>query len=186
VAGELDGTRVAILATDYFEESELVEPKKALEQAGAIVTVIAPKAGTIQGVKHVEKAGTVKVDRTLDQANPDEFDALVLPGGAINADALRIEKKAQAFARKIVESRKPLAVICHGPWLLVSADLLEGKKITSYHTIQDDLMNAGADWSDQEVVIDGNFISSRSPKDLPAFNKALVNKLRETKKRAAA
>ncbi len=170
----LNGMRVAILVTDDFEQAELAEPKKALEQAGATTKIISPKSGQVQGMNHDVKADTFPVDMTLDQANPGDFDAILLPGGAVNADALRMEPKAQDFVRQIESSKKPIAVICHGPWLLVSSGLVKGKKMTSYYTIQDDLRNAGASWSDQEVVHDGNWVSSRSPKDLPAFNKAMI------------
>ena len=170
----LSGLRVAILVTDDFEQVELVEPKKALEQAGATTKIIAPKAGQVQGMNHDVKADTFPVDMTLDQANPGDFDAVLLPGGAVNADALRMEPKAQDFVRQIESSKKPIAVICHGPWLLISAGLVKGKNMTSYYTIQDDIRNAGGNWTDQEVVRDGNWVSSRSPKDLPAFNKAIV------------
>jgi protease I len=170
----IQGLRVAILATDLFEEAELTEPRKALDAAGARTEVIAPKAGEIQAVQHDTKTQKVKVDRTLDAVNADEFDAVLLPGGAMNADALRIERKAQEFVRKINEAKKPIAVICHGPWLLVSAGLAHGRKITSYKTIQDDLKNAGATWTDQEVVRDGNWVSSRQPSDIPAFNREMI------------
>ena len=170
----LSGMRVAILVTDDFEQAELAEPKKALEQAGATTKIISPKSGQVQGMNHDVKADTFPVDMTLDQANPGDFDAILLPGGAVNADALRMEPKAQDFVRQIESSKKPIAVICHAPWLLVSSGLVKGKKMTSYYTIQDDLRNAGASWVDQEVVRDGNWVSSRSPKDLPAFNKAMI------------
>ena len=137
--------------------------------------VISPKQGQIQGVKHDEKADKVKVDMALNEANPDDFDAVLLPGGALNADALRVEKKAQDFVRKIDQAGKPIAVICHGPWLLVSAGLVRGRKMTSYHTIQDDLRNAGANWEDSEVVRDRNWVSSRQPTDIPAFNREMIN-----------
>jgi protease I len=171
---DLKGMRVAILATDYFEESELREPKRALEQAGAQTRVIAPQAGHIQGVRHVERGESIPVDLTLDQANPDDFDAVLLPGGALNADALRVHARAQEFVRRCDAAGKPIAVICHGPWLLVSAGLVKGRTLTSYHTIQDDIRNAGGTWVDQEVVRDRNWVSSRSPRDLPAFNRAMI------------
>jgi protease I len=170
----LSGLRVAILVTDDFEQAELAEPMKALEQAGATTKIISPKSGQVQGMNHDVKADLFPVDMTLDQANPSDFDAVLLPGGAVNADALRMEPKAQDFVRQTESSKKPLAVICHGPWLLVSAGLVKGRKMTSYYTIQDDIRNAGATWTDQEVVRDGNWVSSRSPKDLPAFNKAMI------------
>jgi protease I len=175
---DLSSKRVAVLATDYFEEAELTEPVKALKEAGARVDIIAPKSGEIKGLKHVDPGQAVKVDKTLDEANPDDYDALVLPGGAINADHLRMEEKARDFVIKIMdEEEKPTAVICHAPWVLISAHLARGKKLTSFFTIQDDMRNAGADWVDEEVVIDGNLITSRNPDDLPAFNKALIDAL---------
>jgi protease I len=170
----LEGIRVAILATDDFEQDELVKPRQALDEAGATTAVIAPKSGNIQGFRHDTKADTVKVDLTLDKANPDEFDAVLLPGGALNADALRVNPKAQEFVRKIDQSGRPIAVICHGPWLLVSAGLAKGRKLTSYHTIQDDLRNAGATWEDREVIRDRNWVSSRQPTDIPAFNREMI------------
>jgi protease I len=175
---DLSGKKVAVLATDYFEEAELTGPVKALKDAGATVEIIAPKSGEIKGLKHVEPGQAVKVDKTLDEADPADYDALVLPGGAVNADHLRIEKKAQDFVIKLMdEMGKPTAVICHAPWLLVSAGLARGRRLTSYHTIQDDLRNAGANWVDEEVVVDGNLITSRGPDDLPAFNNALIKAL---------
>jgi protease I len=170
----LQGFRVAIIANDLFEQSELLEPKRALESAGAHVKVISKKSGEIQGVQHDRKDQKVNVDLTLDEANADDFDALMLPGGAMNADSLRMEKKAQEFARAIDSSGRPLAVICHAPWLLVSANLVKGRRMTSYYTIQDDLRNAGAVWQDAECVADRNWISSRQPADLPRFNQEMI------------
>jgi len=175
---DLTGKRVAIVATDYFEEKELTSPMDALEEAGAEVDVLAPHSGEIQGLNHVEPGTLVAVDKTLDEADPDNYDALVIPGGAINADALRMDQKARDFVRKIMDEQgKPTAVICHGPWLLVSSNVIRGRKVTSFHTIQDDIRNAGGEWQDSEVVVDGNLITSRKPDDLPAFNKALLEKL---------
>lgn len=175
---DLSGKKVAVLATDYFEEAELTEPVKALKDAGAQVDIIAPKSGEIKGLKHVEPGQAVKVDKTLDEADPAEYDALVLPGGAVNADKLRTVQKARDFVTKMMdEMGKPTAVICHAPWLLVSSGLARGKKLTSYFTIQDDMRNAGADWTDEEVVVDGNLITSRNPDDIPAFNNALIKAL---------
>ncbi len=171
----LDGMKIAILITDGFEQVEMTEPKKALEKAGAITTILSSKSGRVQGFDHVDKADKFKVDMLIKEANPDDFDAVLLPGGAINADHLRVVPEAQNFVKKIDEQNKPIAVICHGPWLLVSADLVKGKKMTSYHTIQDDIRNAGANWVDEEAVVDGNWISSRSPKDIPAFNEGMVD-----------
>jgi protease I len=170
----LQGFRVAIIANDLFEQAELIEPKKALEEAGAQVKVISKKPGEIQGVRHDKKDQKVKVDLTLDEASPDDFDALMVPGGAMNSDSLRMEQKAQEFARSIDSSGRPLAVICHGPWLLVSANLVKGRKMTSYFTIQDDLRNAGATWQDSECVVDRNWVSSRQPSDIPRFNQEML------------
>jgi len=171
---EIAGKRVAIIATDLFEESELVRPKEALDQAGAKTEVIAPHAGQIQAVRHDTKTIKIDVDKTLAEAVPESYDAVLLPGGALNADALRVNPKAQEFVRAMDEAAKPVAVICHGPWLLVSAGLVQGRHLTSYHTIADDLKNAGAEWSDEEVVVDGNWVSSRQPDDIPAFNDAVI------------
>ena len=182
MANDLQGLKVAILATDDFEQAELIEPRKALDQAGAKTTVISPKQGEIQGVKHDEKADKVKVDMALDKANPDDFDAVLLTGGALNADALRVEKKAQEFVRKFDQAGKPIAVICHAPWLLVSAGLVRGRKMTSYHTIQDDLRNAGANWEDSECVRDRNWVSSRQPTDIPVFNREMINLFSSSRK----
>jgi protease I len=170
----LEGFRVAILATDLFEESELIEPRKALDEAGAKTVVIAPHAGEIQAIQHDKKTQKVKVDMTLTEADPDQFDAVLLPGGAMNADALRCEQLAQEFVRRIDQTRRPLGVICHGGWLLISARLVRGRHLTSYHSIQDDFRNAGAFWADKEVVRDGNWVSSRQPSDLPLFNRELI------------
>lgn len=171
----LSGKRVAILVTDDFEQAELAEPKKALELAGATTQIIAPESGQVQGMNHDSRANSFPVDMTLDQANPMDFDAVMLPGGALNADALRVQPKAQAFVRTMDNQGKPLAVICHAPWLLVSANLVKGRTLTSYHTIRDDVRNAGGNWVDQELVRDRNWVSSRSPRDLPAFNRGMID-----------
>ena len=177
---DLTGKKVAVIATDYCEEKELTEPYKALKDAGATVCVIAPHDGEIKGLNHVEPGQSVKVDMTFDDpdADPSKFDAVVIPGGAVNADHLRTNEQAKDFVIKMLdEYNKPTAVICHGPWLLVSARVVRNRKLTSYYTIQDDIVNAGGDWTDQEVVVDGNLITSRNPDDLPAFNKALIDAL---------
>ncbi len=180
---QLQGLRVAIIATDLFEEAELIEPRKALQEAGAQAVVIAPKAGEIQAVQHDKKTQKVKVDMTLDDARPNDFDAVLLPGGAMNADALRMEKKAQEFVRNIDEEGKPIAVICHGPWLLISAGLAKGRHMTSYYTIQDDLKNAGANWVDETSVRDRNWVSSRQPTDIPVFNRNMLELFSEAKQK---
>ena len=171
---KLDGLRVAILVSTDFEQAEMTEPRKALEQAGAVTTIISPEAGRITGMNHDQKADTFNVDMTLDQANPNDFDAVLLPGGALNADLMRMNPRAQNFVKQIDSSGRPIAFICHAPWLLVSAGLVKGRTLTSYQTIQDDIRNAGANWVDQEMVRDRNWVSSRSPKDLGAFNPAMV------------
>jgi protease I len=174
VAKNLKGFRVAILATDLFEEAELMETRKALQEAGAETAVVAPKPGEIQAVQHDTKTQKVKVDLTLDKAKADDFDAVLLPGGAMNADALRMEKKAQEFVQKIDHEGKPIAVICHAPWLLISAGLVKGRHMTSYKAIQDDVTNAGAKWTDEATVHDRNWVSSRQPSDIPEFNKKMI------------
>ena len=177
---QLSGLKIAILTTDGVEQVELLDPKKALEAAGARVVVIAPKSGKIQGFKHHDKADSIPVDMELAQANASDFDAVLLPGGVINADALRVEKKAQEFVRNIEQQSKPIAVICHGGWLLASAGLVKGRKITSWPTLQDDLRNAGALWEDREVIRDRNLVSSRKPDDIPAFNREFLSLLAES------
>jgi protease I len=173
---ELNGLRVAVLATDGFEDSELTEPVKALREAGAQVTILSPKPGEIQGVRHdIDKTIKIKVDRTIKGARAEEFDAVHLPGGALNADAMRMVPEVQAFLRAMQDAGKPLSVICHGPWELVSAGLVRGRTLTSYHTLQDDIRNAGGRWVDRDVVEDGNWVSSRQPSDLPAFNRAMIS-----------
>ena len=172
----LQGLRVAILLDTDFEQVEMTEPRQAVEEAGAKCVLISPKE-QVTGVKHDEKLDSFQVDVPLDQADPDEYDALLLPGGALNADALRVNKKAQDFVRSFDEHEKPMAVICHAPWLLVSAGIAKGRHLTSYHTIQDDLRNAGAQWEDKEVIEDRNLITSRQPSDIPAFNEHIIHKL---------
>ncbi len=177
---KLAGMRVAILATNGFEQAELEEPRKALRAAGAQTVLVSPKSGTLQGMKHDEKAGEFAVDMKLQDAKPEEFDGVLLPGGALNADHLRVEEEAKRFVQAIDQAQKPIAVICHGPWLLVSAGLAKGRELTSYHTIQDDIRNAGCNWKDEETVRDRNWISSRSPDDIPAFNKAMIELFEES------
>ena len=171
---QLSGKKVAIVATDYFEEVELTSPRDALQQAGAEVHVIAPHDGEIQSLQHVEPGSPVTVDLILDQADPNNYDAVLIPGGVVNADHLRMEQKARDFVEIIEGEGKPVAAICHGPWLLVSSGLVRGRKLTSYNTLQDDIRNAGGDWADEELIVDGNLITSRKPDDLPAFNDAII------------
>ncbi|MGH9645630.1 MAG: type 1 glutamine amidotransferase domain-containing protein [Bryobacteraceae bacterium] len=170
----LEGMRVAIVVANDFEQVELEAPRKALHEAGAITKIVSPKPGKITGMKHDEKKDDFDVDLTLDQAKPEDFDAVLLPGGALNADFLRVQPKAQEFVRAINKAGKPMAIICHAPWLLVSAGLLKGRRLTSYHTIKDDIRNAGGQWEDREVVRDTNWVTSRQPDDIPAFNKEMI------------
>jgi len=171
----LNGRHIAVLATDGFEQSELQEPKRLLEEAGATVHVIAPDgAKQIKGWNKKDWGDSVKVDKPLEQAQADDYDALVLPGGVINPDKLRLDTKAIALIKAFGAADKPIAAICHGPWTLINAELVEGRKVTSWPSLQTDLENAGAKWQDSEVVHDGNLITSRKPDDIPAFTKALI------------
>jgi protease I len=170
----LDNFRVAILATEGVEEVELTEPAKALGQASAKVDVISLHPGTIQALHHIDKGNQIPVDLTIDQADPANYDALLLPGGAVNADQMRMQPQVQQFIRAIASANKPMAVICHAPWELISANLARGRTLTSWPTIQDDLRNAGANWVDQEVVVDGNLVTSRGPQDMLAFIREMV------------
>jgi protease I len=172
--GELSKLRVAVLVTDGFEELELTEPVRALREAGAHVHVIAPKPGHIQAFRHHDKSIKVPVDRTLEETNPESYDALMLPGGAFNADELRGVPAARSFIRQMSAASKPIAAICHAPWELISAGVLRDRTLTSYHTIEDDVRNAGAHWVDREVVLDENLITSRQPSDIPAFNREMI------------
>ena len=172
---DLTGLHVAVLATDGFEEAELTAPVQALKDAGAEVTIISLKPGEIQGFRHDIKGVKVKADRTVKDIKADEFDAVQLPGGGLNADAMRMVPEVQSFLRAMQEAGKPIAAICHAPWELISAGLVRGRTLTSYYTIQDDIRNAGGNWVDEEVVEDGNWVTSRQPKDIPAFNRAMLN-----------
>ena len=180
MANELKGKRVAILVTDGFEQIEMTSPRQALEQAGATCVLISPK-DEVQGFKHHDKADKFKCDLPLSKADAGDFDAVLLPGGVINADAIRVEKKAQQFVQEIDRAGKPIAVICHGGWLLISAGVVKGRRLTTWPTLQDDMRNAGADWQDREVIRDRNLVSSRKPDDLPAFNREMVNAIAETR-----
>ncbi|MEA2164571.1 MAG: protease [Thermoanaerobaculia bacterium] len=177
----LKGKRVAIIVTDGFEQIEMTSPREALEKAGAKTILVSPKDGEVQGFKHHDKADTFNVEMSLTRADASEFDAVVLPGGVINGDALRIEKRAQQFVQEMDRDGKPIAVICHGGWLLISAGLVKGRRITTWPTLQDDMRNAGAGWQDRECIRDGNLISSRKPDDLPAFNQEMLTAISEMK-----
>lgn len=175
-------TKVMILATDGFEQSELIKPKAALEKAGIETTVVSLKAGEIKGWDKDDWGDSVKVDALVGDVSTDDFDALLLPGGQINPDKLRMDDGAVQIVKDFADAGKPIAAICHGPWLLVEADIVDGKTVTSWPSIRTDLMNAGADVVDREVVTDGNLITSRNPDDIPAFSKALIEKLGATAK----
>jgi protease I len=174
MAGELNGRTIAVLATDGVEQVELTEPVKALKEAGARVEVVSDKKDEIQGFKHHDKASKIHVDTPLEKAKPEQFDGLVLPGGVINPDALRLIPQAIDFVRHFVQAKKPIAAICHGPWTLIDAGGVKGKKMTSWPSLKTDLSNAGAKWVDERVVIDGSLVTSRKPDDLPAFNKTMI------------
>jgi protease I len=178
MSNKLQGKKIAILAADGVEKVELEQPREALRQAGAEVEVLSLKSGEIQARDHdLEPAGTVAVDRAVKDASVDEFDGLVLPGGTVNPDKLRLDRSAVSFVRDFVISGKPVGAICHGPWTLVEAGVVVGRTLTSYPSIRTDLRNAGAHVADEEVVVDGNLITSRSPSDLPAFCETLVEQL---------
>jgi deglycase len=170
----LAGLKVAIVATDGFEQSELTEPKRALEEAGATTRVIAPKSGRIRGWNHKKWGEEIKVDEELGNADPSKFDALVLPGGVMNPDALRMNPTAVAFVKSFFDSSKPVAAICHGPWTVIESGAAKGHRMTSWPSLKTDLRNAGAEWVDEEVVVDGTLVTSRKPDDLPAFNRAAI------------
>jgi protease I len=172
----LSGFRVAVLATDGFEEAELTEPVKALRHAGADVTIVSLEAGEIQGFRHDVKSIKVAVDRTIREVSAGEFDAVQLPGGALNADTMRMVPQVQEFLYQMEDAGKPIAAICHAPWELISAGLVRGRTLTSYYTIQDDIRNAGGKWVDGEVVEDNNWVTSRQPDDIPAFNEAMLKR----------
>ncbi|MDD3837491.1 MAG: type 1 glutamine amidotransferase [Phenylobacterium sp.] len=175
----LEGRRVAVLATDGFEQVELTRPVEALKEAGAMVEVISPKAGQIQGYNHHDKGDMIPVDRQLSEADPEAFDALVLPGGVINPDQLKLEPEAIAFIRSFVETGKPIAAICHGPWTLIDAGGAQGRRVTSWPSLKTDLTNAGAKWEDSEVVTDRGLVTSRKPDDLPAFCAKMLEEFAE-------
>ncbi len=182
----LSGKKVAILATDGVEQVELTDPKKNLEDAGATTQVISLKSGEIKGWKLKEWGDKIKVDKTLDEAKPSDYDALLLPGGVINPDHLRMEPKAVQFVKDFVKSGKPVAAICHGPWTLIEADVVRGKRMTSWPSLKTDLRNAGANWVDEKVVTDGQFITSRKPDDIPDFSKALIEQIAQGKQQHRA
>ena len=179
MANELRSKRVAALVENGFEQSELLEPKKALEAAGARVDVVSPQSGKVKGWKHTDWGQEVGVDRGLDEVRADEYDALLLPGGVMSPDKLRMNAKAVSFVKAFAEAGKPIAAICHGPWTLIEAGAVQGRKMTSWPSLQSDLRNAGAHWVDQEVVTDTGLVTSRKPDDIPAFNRKMIEEFAE-------
>src|SRR5437588_3193710 len=183
---DLTNKKVAILVAEGFEQQELTEPRKALEEAGAETKIVSPAPGEVQGWKHFDKADKFPVDVPLSEAHAADFDALVLPGGVANPDQLRMKPEAVEFVRNFFTAGKPVAVICHGPWTLIEADVVRGRRMTSWPSVKTDLINAGADWVDEEVVVDSGLVSSRKPRDLPAFCAKVVEEISEGKHRAQA
>ena len=175
----LNGKRVAILVAEGFEQSEMVEPRTALEKAGAETEIVSPAKDEVQGWNHFEKGDRFNVDVDIDQAQADDYDALLLPGGVANPDQLRTNPKAVEFVKQFVDSAKPVGVICHGPWTLIEAGVVKGRTMTSWPSLKTDLSNAGANWVDQEVVTDKGLVSSRKPDDLPAFSRKLIEEIGE-------
>ena len=186
MAQELKDLRVAILADNGFEHSELIEPRKALDAAGARTSVVSPQSGRIRGWNHTDWGEPVAVDVGLDAARPDDYDALLLPGGVMNPDRLRMQPKAVAFVKAFFDAGKPVGAICHGPWLVVEAGAARGRQMTSWPSLQTDLRNAGANWVDRESVVDGNLVTSRKPDDIPAFNQAVIERFSKARSRQAA
>ena len=179
MAGKLNGKKIAILATDGVEQVELVEPRKALEQEGAEIRLVSLKPGKIQGMNHIDKADTFPVDDTVSSVQAESFDALMVPGGAVNPDSLRMDDGAVQFVRQFFESGKPIAAICHAPWVLVEADVVRDLTITSWPSLQTDVRNAGGTWTDEQVVTDQSVVTSRKPDDIPAFNKKMIEEFQE-------
>jgi protease I len=175
----LQGKRVAILVENGFEQEELTRPREALETSGAKPQIVSPAKGKVKGWKHTEWGDEFPVDVALAQADPNDYDALLLPGGVMNPDKLRRNEQALRFVRAFFEAGKPVAAICHGPWTLIDAGVVKGRRMTSYHSIQTDLKNAGAEWVDEEVVVDNGLVTSRKPDDIPAFNKKMIEEIGE-------
>jgi protease I len=174
MAQNLKGVRVAILATDGFEQSELLEPRRALDEAGARTEVVSLKSGEIKGWNHKEWGETVAIDKTVDSVDAQNYDALLLPGGVMNPDSLRMDAKAVAFVKAFFDAKKPVGAICHGPWMLIEAGAVKGRTLTSWPSLKTDIQNAGGRWVDQEAAVDGNLVTSRNPKDIPAFNREIA------------
>jgi protease I len=180
MANQLEGKRIAFLmANEGVEQVELTEPRKAVEEAGAEVDLIAPEKEQIQGFNHLDKADTFDVDKTTSEARADDYDGVVLPGGVANPDTLRTDKDAVRFLREFFAAGKPVGAICHAPWMLVEADVVDGRKVTSYPSVQTDIRNAGGNWVDEEVVVDSGLVTSRRPDDIPAFNSKIIEEFAE-------
>ncbi|HET7452103.1 MAG TPA: type 1 glutamine amidotransferase domain-containing protein [Thermoanaerobaculia bacterium] len=179
MANKIEGMRVAILATEGFEQSELLEPREALEDAGAAAEIVSPETGKIRGWKQGDWGKKVDVDVPLDEADADRYDALLLPGGVMNPDKLRMNPRAVSFVKSFVDAGKPIAAICHGPWTLIEAGAVRGRRVTSWPSLRTDLTNAGARWVDEEVVADRGLVTSRKPDDLPAFNRKMLEEFSE-------
>jgi protease I len=179
MAGKLDGKKIAILVTDGFEQVEMTEPRKALQGAGAETKIVSPKSGQIQGMNHADKGDKFDVDLELDDARPEEFDALLIPGGLMNPDELRATPEALDFTRHFFREGKPVAAICHGPWVLIDAGVIRGRTLTSWPNIKTDVKNAGGNWVDEEVVVDNGLVTSRKPDDIPAFNNKMIEEFCE-------
>lgn len=180
---KLNGKKVAILVADGFEQVEMTKPREALHEAGAETKIVSIKSGKVFGMNHEEKGDEFEVDLTLDKAAADDFDALLMPGGLLNPDAMRQDENALEFVRGFFEAQKPVAVICHGPQVLINADLVRGRTMTSWPALRVDLKNAGANWVDEEVVVDNGLVSSRKPDDIPAFNRKMIEEFAEGKHR---
>ena len=181
MARKLEGKKVAILVTDGFEQVEMTKPREALDEAGAETKIVSLKSGKIQGMHHADKGDKFDVDLTLDDARPDEFDALMIPGGLMNPDALRSNDDAVEFTRHFFEAGKPVAAICHGPWVLIDAGVVRGRTLTSWPAIKTDVKNAGGKWVNEEVVVDNGLVTSRKPDDIPAFNRKMIEEFCEGK-----
>jgi protease I len=186
MAEQLRNTRVAALVDQGFEQSELLEPRKALQSAGAQVDVVSPQSGKVKGWQHTDWGQEVPVDRALEQANPEEYDALLLPGGVMNPDKLRMNAAAVRFVKAFVDAGKPIAAICHGPWTLIEAGGVRGRRMTSWPSLATDLRNAGAQWTDAECIVDNGLVTSRKPDDIPAFNKKMIEEFAEGRHPAGA
>ena len=185
MARNLKDVKVAILATDGFEQSELLEPRRALDEAGAQTEVVSLKGGEIKGWNHKEWGESVAVDKQIESVEAKNYDALLLPGGVMNPDKLRMDAKAVAFVKGFFDAKKPVAAICHGPWTIIEAGAAKGRTLTSWPSLKSDLQNAGGTWVDREVVVDGNLVTSRNPKDIPAFNREITKLFATARSHAA-